>query len=373
MMGSVFLTELLLPCDAAVWRPLLLISLPLALLLDVLLGEPPKRLHPVVGMGTLLRHLARVFAPLAPITPPPAATESLRLDEAPAPEPEVLPPPLLHLNATGQRLAGTAAWLLGAMLVLVLAGLAQVVILWLALTYSPWLAALPLALLLKPLFAYAMLYREVRLVDDALEVSLAQGRQQLSRIVSRDTDQLSATEVREAAMATLAENFNDSVIAPLFWFVLAGLPGAALYRWANTADASWGYIGPYAGRDWTDAGRFAARADDVLSWLPARLCALLMMASNAALQPSKSCRKCLRKICREARKTPSPNSGWPMAAMAVLLNVRMGKAHSYQLLPQGRLAQPKDIPAALRICRRSWLGLMALSLLALTLCLLGLH
>ncbi len=83
--------------------------------------------------------------------------------------------------------------------------------------------------------------------------------------------------MRESAIESLAENLNDSVVAPIFWFVLFGLPGAALYRFANTADAMWGYRGLRHGVNWEWAGKWAARADDVLSWLPARLTALLLV------------------------------------------------------------------------------------------------
>ena len=94
---------------------------------------------------------------------------------------------------------------------------------------------------------------------------------------------LSEAQVRESAIETLAENLNDSVVAPLFWFVLLGLPGAALYRFANTADAMWGYRGVYQGQNWEWAGKWAARADDVLSWLPARLTALLLVMAAGGL------------------------------------------------------------------------------------------
>jgi len=139
-----------------------------------------------------------------------------------------------------------------------------------------------LALLLKPLLAWRMLRDEVQAVEDALAVSLDAGRQRLSRIVSRDTRALTETEVRESAIETLAENLNDSVVAPVFWFVLLGLPGAVVYRFANTADAMWGYRGMHNGRYWEWAGKWAARADDVLSWLPARVTALLLGSWSVA-------------------------------------------------------------------------------------------
>ena len=176
------------------------------------------------------------------------------------------------------------------------------------------MAVLALALLLKPLLAWRMLKSEVRAVDTALAQSLAQGRARLSWLVSRDTAQLDESQVRESAIESLAENLSDSVVAPIFWFVVLGLPGAALYRFANTADAMWGYPGLYKGHNWAWAGKWAARVDDVLNYLPARITGVVL----AGL-----CRVPLRLLQREAGKTPSPNSGWPMAAMALALGISL--------------------------------------------------
>ncbi|WP_161547594.1 CobD/CbiB family cobalamin biosynthesis protein, partial [Escherichia coli] len=131
-------------------------------------------------------------------------------------------------------------------------------------------------------------------------------------------------------------NLNDSVIAPLFWFAIAGLPGAALYRFANTADAMWGYRDD---REW--CGKWAARADDLLSWLPARLSALL-------LRPPA-----LGALWREAGRTPSPNGGWPMAAMALRLDVRLGKPGVYLLHATGQPATAATLLAARRVARHA--------------------
>jgi adenosylcobinamide-phosphate synthase len=122
--------------------------------------------------------------------------------------------------------------------------------------------------------------------------------------------------------------------------VLLGLPGAAVYRFANTADAMWGYLGLRNGRDWTWAGKWAARADDALSWLPARITALLL--HGLARTPG------WRMLQREARRTPSPNSGWPMAAMALRLGVRLGKPGVYVLNADGRLPRSEDTRHAAR-------------------------
>ena len=163
-------------------------------------------------------------------------------------------------------------------------------------------------------------------------------------LVSRDVNTLDAAQVRESAIESLAENLNDSVVAPLFWFAIAGLPGAALYRFANTADAMWGYRGERHGRDWTWAGKWAARADDVLSWLPARLTGALLGLLGSA--------RGLSRLPAQARRTPSPNSGWPMAAMALALDVRLGKAGVYTLHGDGRLAEAADTAQALQLAGR---------------------
>ncbi|MDG0833258.1 cobalamin biosynthesis protein CobD [Pelomonas saccharophila] len=291
---------------------LLPLAMAVALLVDRL-GEPPAWAHPVVGMG---RYLGL-----------------FRLTR--------LPPALGFI-------AGALVWLAGAVAVVFIA-------LWLQgqllLGLQPWASPLRLlataaltGLLLKPLLAWRMLADEARAVEAALGESLAAGRARLSHLVSRDTAALTETEVREAAIETLAENLNDSVIAPLFWFAMAGLPGAALYRFANTADAMWGYRDE---REW--CGKWAARADDVLSWLPARLTAL------ALLPPS------LPALMREARCPPSPNSGWPMAAMALRLGLRLSKPGVYALHASGRSAAAGDLAAARGVARQAVAAGLALT------------
>src|SRR5690606_19461691 len=138
---------------------------------------------------------------------------------------------------------------------------------------------------------------------------------------------------RESVIESLAENLNDSVVAPLFWFVLFGLPGVALYRFANTADAMWGYPGwrgsGARARWWLWAGKWAARADDAMSWVPARLTAAMLLGVQAAAGRVVS----PGSVRRAARLTPSPNGGWPMGAMALALGVRLGKPGAYVLNP----------------------------------------
>ena len=215
---------------------------------------------------------------------------------------------------------------------------------------DPWVAAVVAALvnglLLKPLFAWRMLRDEVRSVEVALARSLQAGRVQVARIAGRQTAALSAVEVRETAIESLAENLNDSVVAPLFWYALAGLPGAALYRFANTADAMWGKRG-----DWEWAGKWAARADDVLSFVPARLTALAILAPSGWHQ-----------LRAEARRTESPNGGWPMGAAALRLGLRLGRPGFYVLNAAGRAASPADTGRAIEVATVAVFALLPLLL-----------
>jgi adenosylcobinamide-phosphate synthase len=128
---------------------------------------------------------------------------------------------------------GLLAWLAGGAVVVALAAVLQQALAQL----PPWAAALLAGIALKPLLAWRMLAEETAGVEQALAGSLQAGRERLARLVSRDVARLDAQGVRESAIESLAENLNDSVVAPVFWFVLLGLPGAALYRFANTADA----------------------------------------------------------------------------------------------------------------------------------------
>uniref|UniRef100_UPI003F4B2992 adenosylcobinamide-phosphate synthase CbiB n=1 Tax=Nocardioides sp. SYSU DS0663 TaxID=3416445 RepID=UPI003F4B2992 len=197
---------------------------------------------------------------------------------------------------------------------------------------------------LWPLLSARLLLEEVAAVEAALgsgrPSALVDGRRALARIVSRDTSDLTTEEVRAAALESLAENLSDSVVAPLWWFAVAGLPGAALYRYANTADAMWGY----RTERWEHAGKAAARADDALNLVPARLTALLL----AGPRPSV-----LRRLRREARRTASPNAGWPMAALALRSDVALAKPGAYTLHPAGAQPRPEDVTRALALARRA--------------------
>ena len=221
-----------------------------------------------------------------------------------------------------------------------------------------------LGVLLKPLLAHRMLVDEVRAVDAALQRSLPEGRARLAWLVSRDVSTLTPEQVRESAIESLAENLNDSVVAPLFWFVLGGLPAAAVFRLANTADVMWGYPGERGGRVWTWAGQWAARADDVLGWVPGRLTALLLWP--AVLRPGRGFAHA-RRLWAEARRTPSPNSGWPMAAMALRLGVRLGKPGVYTLNAPAAAPLASQVQQALDVAQKMTLSLLLCAAAAIVL------
>ena len=189
------------------------------------------------------------------------------------------------------------------------------------------------------------LIREVREVFLALDRSLEEGRKQVARIVGRDTSELSAQEVRTAALETLAENLSDGVIAPLFWLAILGTPGMLAYKMVNTLDSMIGYKTDR----YRDFGCWAAHIDDIANYIPARLTALLMLLAgnfipllsscvpSVASEQSSSGRgadrrgglSTLRFVRKYARNHASPNSGYPESALAAILDCRFGGPHYY--------------------------------------------
>jgi adenosylcobinamide-phosphate synthase len=335
-------------------------SVMLALLIDWWVGEPPLRVHPVVWFGNYLK-----FA------------ERLRGDRFPL-------------------VLGGITFFIGVGVVLGIVG---------GLSYA--IGQLPLSIrilltgiLLKPAFAFRMLVREVMEIELALQQDLEQGRKRLAYIVSRDTTVLSAIEVRESALESVSENLSDSVVAPLFWFLVAGLPGAYVYRFVNTADAMWGYRDAKYER-W---GKVAARMDDVLNWIPARITGLWLLYFPVGariprpqiMPPTDNLPITINHnnsidgtigqlglagwlrglwarnarpyavLCAESRKTPSPNSGWSMAAFALRLGVHLGKPGVYVLNPQGADVDADSSIAGIRwITRSGWVLALVMALLGI--------
>ena len=192
------------------------------------------------------------------------------------------------------------------------------------------------------------LIREVREVFRAVDRSLEEGRKQVARIVGRDTSELSAQEVRTAALETLAENLSDGVIAPFFWYALLGVPGMLADKMVNTLDSMIGY----RNERYKDFGCFAARLDDVANYIPARLTAFLMVLASGKLS-------LLGFVWKYGNKHASPNSGYPEAALAGILNCRFGGPHNYFgqevwkpfIGHNDRLLTTEDMKVAIRINR----------------------
>ena len=201
------------------------------------------------------------------------------------------------------------------------------------------------------------LIREVRNVFIALDRSLDEGRRQVARIVGRDTTELSAQEVRTAALETLAENLSDGVIAPLFWLALLGVPGMLAYKMVNTLDSMIGY----RTERYRQFGCWAAHIDDIANYIPARLTALLMVVAAGKPQLAKF-------VWKNGRNHASPNSGYPEAALAGILNCRFGGPHYYfgQLFPKpyigtnDRPLTTDDMKTAVRINRTAEVLMMVL-------------
>lgn len=213
------------------------------------------------------------------------------------------------------------------------------------------------------LLAQRSLADHVRDVADALRVSLGDGRMMVARIVGRDTAGMDEPAVARAAIESAAENFSDGVIAPLFWFLVAGLPGLIVYKAVNTADSMVGYRTPRH----EEFGWASARFDDLLNWVPARITALLTLVVTGKGRWAD--------ITADARRHRSPNAGWPEAAFARGLNVALAGPRSYHgslsndpfVNPEGkRVIGAGEIIAAVRLLWRVWLlvavlvGLLAL-------------
>jgi adenosylcobinamide-phosphate synthase len=290
--------------------------------LDAVLREPPRSLHPVRAIGRYLDAAAIAV----PAEPPRRAV-----------------------------LSGGAAWLVGAAAAVTAGGVVERAVR----DMSSRRRAVVLGVALWPLLSGRLLLDEVAAVERALAVDLEAGRAAVARIVSRDVSGLSETQVRQAGLESLAENLSDSVVAPLLWFGLGGLPAALAYRFANTADAMWGYRTPR----WRHAGAVAARADDMLNLAPARVTGMgLIGIGLTGVGPARVRWAGLR---RAARETPSPNAGWPMAALALRLGIRLEKPGVYTLNPTGRPPEPADTAAALRLVRRRiWATFGAAALVA---------
>jgi adenosylcobinamide-phosphate synthase len=289
-----------------------------AVALDAWLGEP-TRAHPLVAFGRLAVWIER----------------------------------RLYADRVG---AGALAWALAVLPPLLLVSIA----LQMLRLHAPWLAQAAGALLLYTALGLRSLGQHAQPVAAALHAGeLDAARDAVARMVSRDTAPLDSSQLAAAATESVLENGNDAVFGALFWFVLLGAPGAVLYRLANTLDAMWGYRNARYER----FGKVAARLDDVLNYLPARLTA----ASYALCGDARRAWRCWRV---QAPQWDSPNAGPVMAAGAGALGVRLGGSAPYHgvweqrpILGEGVAADARSIQRALRLVRRAvvlWLLVVAM-------------
>ena len=274
-MGDICLTSVGWVCGLIAISPLLA-----GWLLDKLLGDPQHLPHPVVSFGKMISFAEH------------------------------------HLNKGTHRKARGAIVAL-TLIIFVFAAI------WLLRTLLTSHLPVVVTILLDTIIIFyclagTTLIREVRAVFLALDCSLDEGRRQVARIVGRDTSELSAQEVRTAALETLAENLSDGVIAPLFWLALLGTPGMLAYKMVNTLDSMIGY----RTERYKDFGCWAARIDDIANYIPARVTALLMVIASGRIS-------LLRFVHHYGRNHASPNSGYPEAALAGILNCRFGGPHRY--------------------------------------------
>jgi adenosylcobinamide-phosphate synthase len=205
--------------------------------------------------------------------------------------------------------------------------------------------------ILAIMIAHKSLVQHVKAVANGLRLSLNEGRHTVAMIVSRDTDSMDQSAVARSAIESAAENLSDGVIAPVFWFVIAGLPGLFIYKIVNTADSMIGYMTP----QYRDFGWAAARLDDLLNIIPARLTALLLWLPHS--------KGAWSDIAKDARMHKSPNAGWPEAAMAYALDVALAGPRSYAgtlqdfpyVNPQGKqILGPNDIDRASTLLWQAW-------------------
>ena len=300
-----------------------ILSLLVGWVLDLFLGDPSRLPHPVVGFGKMI------------------AFGEHRLNKG------------MHRKVKGALMA------IALIILVFLVGWTIRHLLCLA---NVWLGVAFDAIIVFYCLAGTTLIREVRAVFVALDRSLEDGRRQVARIVGRDTSELSAQEVRTAALETLAENLSDGVTAPLFWLAVAGTPGMLAYKMVNTLDSMIGY----RTERYKDFGCWAAHIDDVANYIPARLTALLMVIASGRLG-------LLSFVAKYGRNHASPNSGYPEAALAGILGCRFGGPHYYfgQLFDkpyigeQDRQLTTADMEKAVRINRVAEVVMVALTAIIL--------
>ena len=290
----------------------------LAAAYDILLGEMPARIHPVVWIGRLIS--------------------------------------FLHLRFPASKIGGMALALV-VISVTVLSGHLLVR----AAGYLPLLPLLLSAFLLKSTFAMRCLIQVSSDIGKMIEEDMSQARSMLPALVGRDTASLSQGQASSAVIESLSENYVDGILSPIFYYVLfsplgLGLEAALAFKAVSTMDSMVGY----KTKGLKEVGFAGARADDLLNFIPARL----SIFSIALARPLRA-GAALRAAWRYHGRTPSPNSGWPMAACAGALGLKLEKPGGYVLLDEGEEPRTSDVPRAIGLIQRAIFLILAAALLIL--------
>lgn len=302
-----------------------LLILMIAFIFDLILGDPPSKLHPVVWMGFVIGKAKR-------------------------------------LNR-GSRTARSILGSLVAISTILLFSIPIYLILYVASNFSYVIYVLASGVMLKFSFAFRSLADYTKPIADKLVVGDIDGaRRYIPYIARRDPSKLNGELITSTTVESIAESTVDGITSPLFYFALLGVPGAIAYRVANTLDSMLGY----KTQDLKDFGWFSARLDTILNFIPARLTALIMVFS--ALLLKLNWRNSLRISLRDHTKTESLNAGWPMSAMAGALNVRLVKVGFYELGDPIEKLEPRHIIQAIKVMRMTvllYIIIICLTLLAL--------
>lgn len=263
-----------------------LLSITLAIILDKIIGDPPSWPHPVKGMGKLIFLLDKKWN-----------------------------------NGQKRRIKGL--WML--MIVLLLTFLVSLFLIYISYQLHWWVGVMVEALLIATTIAQKSLKDAAIEVYEPLQANdLVMARRKLSYIVGRDTEQLEEEEIVRATVETVAENTSDGITAPLFWAFIGGAPLSLVYRAINTCDSMVGYKNDKYG----EFGYYAAKCDDIVNYLPSRITAMLVLLFSRS--PFYCKKEAWKLLFQDAKKHPSPNSGWGEAVTAILLGVQLGGVNYYK-------------------------------------------
>lgn len=261
----------------------------LAFLIDCIIGDPRSKFHPVVLIGNLISFFEKN---------------------------------LLNPKDTQSKKKLTGAILV--VFVLIITYSLTWIILYFTNTLNPWLAYFCSAIILSfTISPRSLAEAGIQIHEYLIKNDLENARQKVGWIVGRDTENLSVEEITRATVETIAENIVDGIISPLFYFIIGGSPLAILYRAVNTMDSMIGYKND----KYIDFGKAAARIDDILNFIPARITAILIIVISLILHLDY--RQSAKMILRDAHKHPSPNSGYSEAGVAGALNIRLGGINYY--------------------------------------------